>query len=346
VVLVEHRLMEHEQIKVLIAEQSGVIARQQVLRAGLDDGYIRQRVRRREWARVHAGVFVNHTGPPAWEQRAWAAVLYYWPAVLSDVSALQIGGLRRSGQRDGLIHVAVDHARRVAVLEGVTVHRVRDLTLMARFSLHPPRMRLEHALLRVASKQGRAPDAIAIIGDACQQRRTTPDRLRATLRHYPRMRNRGLLVQILEDAAEGAYSVLEHRYLTRVERPHGLPTAGRQRKVRRGRSSTYRDVEYLELHTVVELDGRLGHEELNDRWDDMDRDIGSATLGDLSVRLGWQQVEDPCRTAIAVGRILAARGWTGQLRACSKPCPVGGLWGDLQSRRDCKSPQTEQQRTA
>lgn len=155
-----------------------------------------------------------------------------------------------------------------------------------------------------------------------------------------------MLARILEDSAEGAYSVLEHRYLTKVERPHGLPTAGRQRRVRPARSKTYRDVEYLELHTVVELDGRLGHEEANDLWDDMDRDIGSATLGDLTVRLGWHQVEDPCRTAIAVGRILATRGWTGHLRPCSKPCPFGGLWGDLQSRRDWRSPQTEQQRTA
>lgn len=276
------------------------------------------------------------------EAEGRAGVLYYWAAVLSDESALQIEGLRRSGQRDGLMHVAVDHARRVAVLEGVTVHRVRDLTRMARSSLHPPRMRLEHALLRVASKQRRASDAIAIIGDACQQRRTTADRLRATLRHYPRLRHRGLLAQVLEDAAEGVYSVLEHRYLTKVEKPHGLPTATRQRQVRPGRSSTYRDVEYLKLHTVVELDGRLGHEQANDRWDDMDRDIGSATLGDLTVRLGWQQVEDPCRTATAVGRILAARGWTGQLRACTKNCPVGGVRGDLQSHRDRESPHTEE----
>jgi len=333
--------MGHEELTVLIAEQSGVVARQQVFRAGLDDGYIRRRLRRRDWARIHAGVFVNHTGPITWEQRAWAGVLYYWPAVLSDESALQVEGLRRTGHQDGAIHVAVDHSRRVAGLVGVTVHRVRGLEPMVRPSLHPPRMRLEHALLRVASKQRRASDAIALIGDACQQWRTTADRLRNTLRDYPRMRHRGMLAQVLEDAAEGVYSVLEHRYLTKVERPHGLPTARRQRRVRPGRSSAYRDVEYLGLYTVVELDGRLGHEQANDRWDDMDRDVGSATMGDLTLRLSWQQVEDPCRTASAVGRILAARGWTGQLVACSRNCPVTGVWGDLQSPRDRESPQTK-----
>ena len=30
----------------------------------------------------------------------------------------------------------------------------------------------------------------------------------------------------------GVHSVLEHRYLTRVERPHGLPRGVRQRLVR------------------------------------------------------------------------------------------------------------------
>ena len=43
----------------------------------------------------------------------------------------------------------------------------------------------------------------------------------------------------------------------------------------------------------------------------MDRDIDSLTLGDVTLRIGWRHVEGPCRTAIAVGRVLTARGWTG-----------------------------------
>lgn len=337
--LPDDRMGTH-QVGLLLSEQSGVIARRQVLRAGLDDGYIRARVRRRQWARVHAGVFVDHTGPLTWEQRAWAGVLYYWPAALSDESVLQIEGLRQLGTSEDAIHVAVDHSRRVAGLRGVTVHRVRDLAHVLRSGPCPPRMTLEHALLRVAARQRRSSDTIAIIGDACQRWRTTPERLRAALRQSPRLPRRGLLAQVLDDAAEGVYSVLEHRYLTRVERPHGLPTAKRQRQVRPGRSSAYRDVDYLGLHTVVELDGRLGHELANDRWEDMDRDIDSATSGDLTVRVGWRHVEDPCRTAIAVGHILSARGWSGLLRACSDNCPVGRVRGDIPSHTDDESPQT------
>jgi hypothetical protein len=140
------------------------------------------------------------------------------------------------------------------------------------------------------------------------------------LRGRQRLPRRRFLLQVLEDVAAGAYSVLEHRYLTRVERPHGLPTAKRQRRVKQGRSAAFRDVEYLATATVVELDGRLGHEWQRDRWRDLDRDVDSALAGALTVRLGWQQVLDPCRTASLVARLLAARGWGGQLRGCSPTC--------------------------
>jgi hypothetical protein len=86
----------------------------------------------------------------------------------------------------------------------------------------------------------------------------------------------------------------------------------------------FRDVEYLAMATVVELDGRLGHKWQRDRWRDLDRDVDSAVDGDLTVRLGWQQVLDPCRTAGLVARLLAARGWTGELRGCSPTCTAVG----------------------
>ena len=38
---------------------------------------------------VHPGVYVNHTGELTWLQRAWAAVLFAWPAALSHDSALR-----------------------------------------------------------------------------------------------------------------------------------------------------------------------------------------------------------------------------------------------------------------
>jgi hypothetical protein len=74
---------------------------------------------------------------------------------------------------------------------------------------------------------------------------------------------------------------------------------------------------------LVELDGRLGHDGTEDRWDDLDRDVASAVDGDLTVRAGWRQVLDPCRLATAVAAILQARGWEDE----AQPCPRCGEQG-------------------
>ena len=79
--------------------------------------------------------------------------------------------------------------------------------------------------------------------------------------------------------------------------------------------------------TVVELDGTLGHERARDRWKDLDRDVASAVGGAITVRLGWGQVLEPCRTAAGVASILVARGWEGSPRPCSPTCEVARLGG-------------------
>jgi hypothetical protein len=127
---------------------------------------------------------------------------------------------------------------------------------------------------------------------------------------------------VLHDVATGVFSALEHRYVKRVERPHGLPTSTRQRRFRPGGTSFYRDAEYVGYSTVLELDGRLGHEFSEERWDDLDRDIESTLNGDTTVRLGWRHVEQSCRTAAVVARLLRARGWTGTLRKCGPDCTI------------------------
>lgn len=310
----------------LLLRQDGVIARWQVLAAGRDDNWIENRVRRREWARVHRGVYVNHTGAPTWTQRAWAAVLFYWPAALCGRSAVQVAFRGPSSGRpipDGLpIEVAVDGERHVRRIPGIDVSRVKGLATHLQPNRIPPRVRLEHALVHAASSARSDADALAMLADACQQGRTTPSRLVRALLIEPRLPRRRFLLQVLEDVADGVYSVLEHRYLHQVERPHGLPTARRQRRIRPGRVAAYRDVEYLGTGAVVELDGRLGHELAFDRWSDAERDVESVLAGDVTVRLTWGQVLEPCRSADLVARLLRARGWTGRLQACGPSCAV------------------------
>ena len=91
----------------LLRDQAGIIARRQALRGGLTSNDVRRRLRRREWVVVHPGVYVDHTGQLTWLQRAWAAVLYAWPAALCGESALR--AVEGPGRRrdDHTIHVAI-----------------------------------------------------------------------------------------------------------------------------------------------------------------------------------------------------------------------------------------------
>ena len=322
----------------LLSAQHGVLSRRQALAHGLTDGDLARALRHKELVRVHTGVYVNHTGPLTWMQRAWAALVFYWPAALCDDSALVAFGLRSALRRlnssvslahaapgtthQPVIHVAVDERRRVRNLGGVRVHRVTNLRAVVHPTRRPFVVRLDPALVQMASRASSDADAIALLADACQEGRTTAARLVAVLQDHANIARRGFLLDVLEDVATGANSVLEHTYLTRVERPHGLPTAKRQRRVTIGRTSAYRDVEYLGLGGVVELDGRLGHEQTTDRWRDLDRDIDSLLVGDQTLRAGWGQVLEPCRLAWAVARFLRALGWTGMPRPCGPDCIV------------------------
>ena len=301
----------------LLRQQDGVVARRQAISAGLTETDVNRLVRRRDWATVHPGVYVQHTGPPSWLQRAWAAVLMYEPAGLSHRSALVASeGSWRKEQPGVPIHVAVARGRRLTPPPGVVVHRTAHFDERLEWNRHPPRIMLDHALLDVAAEAADELSAVAVLADACGSRRTTPGRLLATLDQRPRLPRRTWLRAVLHDLAEGTCSVLEHGYLTRVERAHGLPRGRRQVQVR----GALRDVDYEALRLVVELDGRLFHATTKARDRDLDRDLEAAATGGnrVTVRLGYGQVfERGCRTALRVGSIMSRLGWTGT----PTPCP-------------------------
>ena len=117
---------------------------------------------------------------------------------------------------------------------------------------------------------------------------------------------------MLGDVAQGAESPLELRYLTEIERPHGLPRAKRQVRSRRGKE--IRDLRYDEWATIVELDGRV---HIAGRFRDMERDNAALLGGDVTLRYGWPDVtERPCAVAWEVAGLLIRRGWTGVPTRC------------------------------
>ena len=309
--------MDEAEVARLLRLQDGVVARRQVLGAGGTDADIDRMLRRRVWVRIHPGVYVDHSGPTSWRQRAWAAVVLLAPAALSGVSALRAHGVRGHDHHEG-IEVAVPASRHPDAPPGVRVVRLRRFDDVTQPHLSPPRVRIEPALLRVASHARTEDRAVAVLADACQSGRSTAARLSLELNAVQRLPRRRLIASVLADVDEGAHSALERRYLRQVERAHRLPSARRQR----ADPGAVRDVEYRNVRTRIELDGRLGHEWTTDRWDDLDRDVDSAVDGHLTVRIGWRQVLEPCRLAERVGRILAARGWQGRPTPCGPRCPL------------------------
>lgn len=325
----ERRAASYAEIDGLLARQRGVVSRAQVLDAGLLPADLERALRRREWARVHPGVFVTHTGRLDWEQRAWAALLHAAPAVLDGVSALRaVEGAARGRRRpheDDVIHVAVAADRAVRAPAGVVIRRRRHLDDRAGWSLTPPRLHYPHAVIEVATAEAEDLDAIGRLADATGAGRTTAHQLAVALRERPRSARRDWLSAVLDDIAAGSCSVLEHGYLAEVVRPHGLPVGILQAPgTTRGRPC-FRDVDLPELGLVIELDGRLHHSSVAQRDKDLDRDLEAAAEGGRrTVRLGWGQVHGrACRTAALLERLLRDSGWAGGSVPCGAGCGVG-----------------------
>lgn len=299
------------------SEQDGVIARRQFLEAGGTPNEIERLVRRRIWAPLHRGVYVDHTGPPTWRQQMWAAHLCCPGSVIADETVISFAGLRPQSLP---IHVGIPHSRKLVAPRGVVVHRIRGLEGRCVSTVDPPRLRLEVALVRVADRMTDPVDSLSLVIDAVRSRRTTSPRLLAAMSEEPRMTHRSLLVEGLTEAESGIHSLLERSYLLGVERRHGLPHGDRQQRSATP-NVTYRDVEYPRYGLVVELDGAIGHSRPEDRRSDMQRDLHNAAGGLLTLRLSWSQVNaSPCETAALIARALQARGWPGTPRACTIGC--------------------------
>ncbi|PZS29960.1 MAG: hypothetical protein DLM59_11945 [Pseudonocardiales bacterium] len=305
----------------LLDHQSGVVSRQQANAHGITDNAIAAHVLGGRWQRIHPGTYATFTGPLPRAAQLWAALLYAGAdAVLCGPTAAEVDGLIER-PREASVHVLVPIHRRVRPQRGIRVHRSRSHAQHGRRAAAPPRTRVEDTVLDLVARATTADQALAIVANACQRRRTTANRLASTVTTRRNLRWRSPVLAALRDIAEGAHSLLEIRYLRDVERRHRLPEGRRQRAVLRGARREWTDVSYDDYATCVELDGRLGHDQVTDAWRDMRRDNRAALAGEVSLRYGWLDVTGrACAVAGEVAEVLRARGWAGQPRRCGNSC--------------------------
>ena len=259
-----------------------------------------------------------HPGIVPWIADAWTGILLGGPDA-------RIGGAA-AGYLHGLFGPAPESAPgRIDVLVPLARHLEsrgcwRFVREGARERSHsvgsPPRTRLEDTVLDLCAGRDEAA-TIDLLTRAVQTRRTSVGMLRRRLSQRTRIRNRRMLEAVLAEVDEGAESPLEVAYLRHVERAHDLPRGRRQVRS----ASSIRDVVYDDYRTLVELDGRLGHEDVG-RFRDMARDNLATLTGAATLRFGWHDVAgEPCKVAMMVENLLRLRGWTGRPASCERCTP-------------------------
>jgi hypothetical protein len=312
--------MSAEPFSQCLEAQASAIARRQGPDVGVDPETMRTRVRSGRWQRLQRGVYAAFSGDPARETVLWAALLRAGPgAVLSHQTAAERHGL--VNEPSPVITITVPAARHPAqvVIPGIAIHRSDAILRTRHPAMLPPCTRAEDTVLDLIQAAPTFDDAYAWICRAVGRRRTTADRIRQAMDARKKMRWRRELVVALGDVSEGALSLLEHRYVHRVERPHGLPAARRQARVRHRTGNSYLDNLYEGYGVCSELDGTAAHP-ADEQWRDKRRDNANAAQGIVTLRFGLLDLGDrSCQTAADVAAVLRMRGWTGDARPCSRP---------------------------
>jgi very-short-patch-repair endonuclease len=310
----------------LLAAQGKAIARYQGAEAGIDPRLMRSKVSGARWQRLQRGVYATFSGDPARETVLWAALLRAGPdAVLSHQTAAERHGLVDAPSP--LITITVPASKRPARVKipGVLIHR-SDAVLRTRHpAMLPPCTRVEDTVLDLIQIVSTFDDAYTWICRAIGRRRTTADRIGQAMDARRKMRWRQEIALALGDAEDGALSVLEYRYVRRVERPHGLPVATRQARIRQRTGNSYLDNLYEEHGVCVELDGTAAHPE-DEQWRDKRRDNANLLGGIVTLRFGFPELaEHRCESAAYVAAVLNSRGWPGTPHPCPRPaCAIAG----------------------
>jgi very-short-patch-repair endonuclease len=277
-------------------------ARTTELAARVDRHTISVWVQRRRLLRPYPGVVMLPEQWHEWSTRAMAAVLAT-DGALSHTSAL---ALWRILPKEGPIHVSVPAGRRALRGGGLTVHRVRSLTIDRLGSL--PVTSLPRAVVdtwgvahgSTAGPRARNHARAAVI-DTVRDRRVTLPELRAELDLQPALPGRGALRELVALVEQGCESELEIWGVRRVLNGPGMPRFVQQHPVTLPWGTVRLDAAVPELKVAVELDGAAFHGSAEARERDTRRDAALAARGWVVLRFSFRRLRnDPegCRREI------------------------------------------------
>ena len=288
-----------------------MITLDQARQGGLGRRPVERLVREGHWLRVVDGLYAMRSGELPWLSLAWGGVLLGGEGSrVGGTAAGHLFGMVETPPRTVQLWIPGDRRR---VDQDPWTFRREEAGERLRSIGTPPRTTIEDTVLDLCAVHDEA-GMVDVVTRAVQSRLTSARQLRRRLSQRTRVRGRRFLETLLADVEEGAQSKLELEYFRNVERAHGLPRGRRQ--VRAG--SSVRDVLYEEWDTIVELDGRRGHQGVG-RFRDMARDNVATLSGAATLRFGWHDtVGEPCAEAVMLETVLRGRGWTGHIHACRR----------------------------
>jgi hypothetical protein len=300
---------DRDPLTALIEAQEGVVARWQARRF-LSDKAIRHRVASGRWRRVHRAVFYTYGGIPSLPQRHWVAVLAASTedrplACLGGITAMQVLGLRTITGKQ--VDVVAD--REISPPPGVVVHRVRLAEEDRHPSMRPPITMPGRSVVDAAAWAGSDDEARLVIAASMQQRLVTAAEIWQVLDRLPTTHRRRLVTETVRDAAGGSHTLAE-LLLVKICRNAGLPIPDRQVGFRdtTGRRR-YLDAVFDRWRVAVEVDG-AHHDDVRQRWDDMERENAIVLAGYRVLRFPSHVVRNhPDEVAATLTAALEREGW-------------------------------------
>ena len=290
-------------------KQSGVVSREQVVQSGLSDSVLKRLVRSGQWRRLSQGVYA--IGPDSWMQSVWAGLMVGGTgAVVGLRAAAHLWNLPWNLSEEPPIDIFVGSGHRTPQSKGPW----RFIRADRQGVQTPSRTSIARTIVDLGETLS-GDDLATLAGQCVARRRVTSQEVLSVLDGVQRHPQRALLRDVLAQAGEGVTSALERRYLTSVERPHGLPKASRQAKP----VGIYTVDNYYEAYElIIELDSQSYHRGLAAARD-VERDTVHSRNGILTLRYTWSDITDrPCQTAREIAMVLARRGWRGEITSCKR----------------------------
>lgn len=233
-------------LRSLLDAQHGIATTVQLRACGFTPKAVRHRVETGQWLRVFRNVICLTNGPLSREMELQAALLYGGgSAILShDTAAHEWGMLRDSA---GPIHLTVPRTcsaisqpptmrhvlarptslSNARIHPGVVVHRSLAIEHIG-VDTDPCRTSKEDTVLDLAVSAPTAHEGAATFVSAMTNGRVSVSAMRRKIELRRPRRYKKILLDALSLLAGGVQSVLEFRYVSDVERAHGLPSGRRQ----------------------------------------------------------------------------------------------------------------------